>query len=172
MPTRWATAEPSGCSTRPASCRRLPTTETNLESDHASGDGRFQLPHMRLSPSNPLKQLSFPLNRLSFPLNRLSFPLNPAPNCVRGFSNSTSWDGLIVPYASKSLLVACCSQEALHIRPVFHFGASSSTVLTPSSTVLWPGLFRPDSLVQGTVVAKYPSHQRTFLGAVGDQEGL
>jgi hypothetical protein len=55
-----------------AGCRRLPTTETNLESDHASGDGRFQLPHMRLSPSNPLKQLSFPLNRLSFPLNSLS----------------------------------------------------------------------------------------------------
>ena len=51
-------------------------TETDLESDHAGGDGRFQLPYTRLSPSIPLNRLSFPLNRLSFPLNQLSFPLN------------------------------------------------------------------------------------------------
>src|SRR5258707_8602253 len=46
MPTRWAKAEPS------ASGRRLPMTETDLESDHAGGDGRFQLPYTRLSPLN------------------------------------------------------------------------------------------------------------------------
>ena len=37
--------------------------ETDLESNHAGGDGRFQLPYTRLSPSIPLNRLSFPLNR-------------------------------------------------------------------------------------------------------------
>ena len=37
--------------------------ETDLESDHAGGDGRFQLPYTRLSPSIPLNRLSFTLNR-------------------------------------------------------------------------------------------------------------
>jgi hypothetical protein len=32
--------------------RRLPMTETDLESDHADGDGRFQLPNTRVSPLN------------------------------------------------------------------------------------------------------------------------
>jgi hypothetical protein len=30
----------------------LPMAETDLESDHAGGDGRFQLPYTRLSPLN------------------------------------------------------------------------------------------------------------------------
>jgi hypothetical protein len=55
-------------------------TETDLESDHAGGDGRFQPPYTCLVPSIPLNRLSFPLNQLSFPLNRLSFTLNRRPN--------------------------------------------------------------------------------------------
>jgi hypothetical protein len=35
-----------------ASGRQLPMTATDLESDHAGGDGRFQLPYTRLIPLN------------------------------------------------------------------------------------------------------------------------
>ena len=54
-------------------------TETDLESDHAAGDGRFQLPYTRLSPSIPLNRPSIPLNRLSFTLNRRPNPPGQVP---------------------------------------------------------------------------------------------
>ncbi len=58
----------------------LPMTETDLKSDHAGGDGRFQLPYTRLSPLNSTQPAVISTQPAVISTQPASFLLSLRPN--------------------------------------------------------------------------------------------
>jgi hypothetical protein len=65
----------------------LPMTETDLKSDHAGGDGRFQLPYTRLSPLNSTQPAVISTQPAVISTQPASFLLSLRPNPPRTGAN-------------------------------------------------------------------------------------
>ena len=70
-------------------------TETDLESDHAGGDGRFQLPYTRLGPQFHSTGIIS-----TQPAVISTQPAAPPPNCERGYI-----DGVAIVYDRRTRII-------------------------------------------------------------------